>query len=199
MPICCGVCNVAVTIFKIQMPIYEFFCPANRRIYSFFARSLRHADAVPRCPDNPRWKMEKLISGFAITGRAKEKSADAMGGDDMDDPKMEAAMNEMEREFGHVADTDNPDPRMLARMMRRMGEISGQKIPAQMDEVIARLEKGEDPDKLESEYGDVFDAMDNAEDAGGGEDADVKTKLKARRARRVTRDPKLYEMSEFCD
>lgn len=181
------------------MPIYEFFCPSNRRIYSFFARSLRHSEAVPRCPDNPKWKMEKLISGFAITGRAKEKTADAAGGDGMDDPKMEAAMNEMEREFGHVADTDNPDPRMLARMMRRMGEISGQKMPAQMDEVIARLEKGEDPDKLESEYGDVFDAMDNAEDVGGGVDADVKTKLKARRARRVTRDPKLYEMSEFCE
>jgi hypothetical protein len=178
------------------MPIYEFFCPGNRRIYSFFARSLSFADKVPRCPDNPKWKLEKMISGFAVTGRAKEKTADAPGGDDLDDAKMEAAMGEMEREFGHVAESANPDPRALAKMMRRMGEISGQKMPAQMDEVIARLEKGEDPDKLEAEYGDVFDAMDNADDAGTG---DKKTKSKTRRARRVTRDPKLYEMSEFCE
>jgi hypothetical protein len=178
------------------MPIYEFFCHNNRRIYSFFARSLRFADKAPRCPDNPKWKLEKMISGFAVTGRAKEKTADAPGGDDFDDAKMEAAMGEMEREFGHVAESDNPDPRALAKMMRRMGEISGQKMPAQMDEVIARLEKGEDPDKLVAEYGDVFDAMDGADDAGAG---DEKSKVKARRARRVTRDPKLYEMSEFCE
>jgi hypothetical protein len=176
------------------MPIYEFFCTDNRRIYSFFARSLRLADRVPRCPDNPKWRMEKMISGFAITGRATEKTADAPGGDP-DDAKMEAAMGEMEREFGHIADNDNPDPRALAKMMRRMGEISGQKMPAQMDEVIARLEKGEDPDRLEAEYGDVFDAMDGADDAGG----DDRARTKARRARRVTRDPKLHDMSEFCE
>ena len=66
------------------MPIYEYFCPNNRRIYSFFARSLRYADKVPRCPDNPKWKMEKMLSGFAITGRAREESA-SPGGDDLDD------------------------------------------------------------------------------------------------------------------
>ncbi len=177
------------------MPIYEFFCPSNRRIYSFLARSLRFADAVPRCPDNAKWTLEKMISGFAITGRAKEK-AGAPGADDFDDAKMEAAMGEMEREFGHVAESDNPDPRALAKMMRRMGELSGQKLPAQMDEVIARLEKGEDPDKLEAEYGDVFDAMDSADEATAGGDT---KKVRARRARRITRDPKLYDMSEFCE
>ena len=177
------------------MPIYEFLCTSNRRIYSFFARSMRFAEMLPRCPDNPKWTMEKMISGFAITGRAKEKTAEAPGGD-FDDAKMEAAMGEMEREFGHVAESDNPDPRALAKMMRRMGELSGAKMPAQMDEVIARLEKGEDPEKLEADYGDVFDAMDNADDAAGG---DERTKVKARRARRVTRDPKLYDMAEFCE
>jgi hypothetical protein len=176
------------------MPIYEFFCPDNRRIYSFFARSLRFADRVPRCPDNPKWKLEKMISGFAITGAAREKPADAPDGDD--DAKMEAAMGEMEREFGHIAESDNPDPRALAKMMRRMGELSGQKLPAQMDEVIARLEKGEDPDKLETEYGDVFDAMDGADDPGAG---DGKMRQKARAAKQITRDPKLHEMSEFCE
>ena len=177
------------------MPIYEFFCQSNRRIYSFFARSLRFSDLLPRCPDNPKWTLEKMISGFAITGRAKEK-ADAPGGDDFDESKMEAAMGEMEREFGHVAESENPDPRALAKMMRRMGELSGQKLPAQMDEVIARLEKGEDPDKLEADYGDVFDAMDAAGDEGAGRDS---SKVKTRRVRRITRDPTLYDMSEFCE
>ena len=181
------------------MPIYEYFCPDNRRIYSFFARSLRYADKIPRCPDNPKWKMEKMLSGFAITGRAKEESADPAGGDDMDDAKMEAAMNAMEREFGSVADSDNPDPRALAAMMRRMGEITGQKMPEEMNEVIARLEKGEDPDKLEEEYGDVFEKMDGMGDEGGDAEGGSEARAKLRRKRRITRDPKLYEMSEFVD
>lgn len=42
-------------------------------IYSFFARSLRFVG-------NPRWKMEKMISGFAIT-QNEEKTADTTGGD----------------------------------------------------------------------------------------------------------------------
>ena len=179
------------------MPIYVFFCPSNRRIYSFFARSIRYSDMQPRCPDNPKWKMEKMISGFAITGRAKEKSRDVPGMDDFDDAKLESAMGDMEREFGGLGDTDNPDPRAMARMMRRMGEISGQKLPAEMNEVIARLEKGEDPDKLEAEYGDVFDAMDEPtgpDEASGG----LETRIRARK-KRVTRDPKLYEMGDYCD
>ncbi|MEQ1854380.1 MAG: FmdB family transcriptional regulator, partial [Chthoniobacteraceae bacterium] len=89
------------------MPIYEFFCPDNRRIYSFFARSLRFADRVPRCPDNQKWRLEKMISGFAITGAAKDKPVDEPGGED--DAKMEAAMGAMEKEFGHIAESDNPD------------------------------------------------------------------------------------------
>jgi hypothetical protein len=180
------------------MPIYEYFCPNNRRIYSFFARSLRYADKVPRCPDNPKWPMQKMMSGFAITGKAKEQSADA-GGDDMDDSRMEAAMDAMEREFGSVVDSDNPDPRALAKMMRRMGELTGQKMPEQMDEVIARLEKGEDPDKLEEEYGDVFDKMDEMGGDDAGAEGGPEGRTKARRKKRITRDPTLYEMSEFVD
>lgn len=181
------------------MPIYEFFCPSNRRIYSFFARSIRYSDLQPRCPDNPKWKMEKMVSGFAITGRAKEKSPDMPGMDDFDDAKLEAAMGDMEREFGGVGDTDNPDPRAMARMMRRMGEISGQKMPAEMDEVITRLEKGEDPDKLEEEYSHVFDAMEAEPEATGDGSADMKTRIRARMKKRVTRDPKFYEMGDYCD
>lgn len=167
------------------MPIYEFFCPNNRRIYSFFARSLRMADKVPRCPDNPKWKMEKMLSSFAVTGNAKEPSEAG------DDASMDAAMDVMEREFGSIADTDNPDPKTIARMMRRMGELTGGKMPAQMEEMIARMEKGEDPDKLDEEYGDVMD------DFGGSDEPDGKRGISRRR--KISRDPGMYEMSEWVD
>jgi hypothetical protein len=56
------------------MPIYEFYSPDTNRIYSFFARSLAQGQLTPRCPDNPKARMERMISRFAVTGRAKEKS-----------------------------------------------------------------------------------------------------------------------------
>ena len=179
------------------MPIYEFFCPRNRRIYSFFARRLSYADKKPRCPDNPKWDMEKMISGFAITGRAKEKKDPPTGSDAMDDPRMEQAMAEMEREFSSIGDTDNPDPRVLARMMRKMADLGGDRVPPAMQEMIERLEKGEDPEKLEAEYGDAMDDFD----AGMGdspEEQKISATLRKRR-KKITRDPKLYEMAEYCD
>ncbi len=174
------------------MPIYEFFCPQNQRIYSFFARSLRYASLVPRCPENAKWKLEKTLSSFAVTGTAKEPGSD--GGADFQDGKMDAAMEAMEKEFGALGESANPDPRALAKMMRRMGELSGEKLPVQMDEVISRLEKGEDPEKLEAEYGDVFKAMDAEESPGGG---DPDGRRRTKRKPRITRDPTLYEMADF--
>lgn len=185
------------------MPIYEFYCPDNNRIYSFFARSLAYAGKLPRCPDNPKFKMERLLSKFAITGRAKEKTEAHAGGPDMDDPRMEAALAEMEREFGGM-DTENPDPRQLGRMMRKMTALSGEKMPGQMDEMIRRMEAGEDMEKLESEYGNVMDEMESPESGLGAEGgksssgASLKDRLRAFRKRPI-RDETLYEMSEYVD
>jgi len=176
------------------MPIYEFYCPDNRRIYSFFARSLRYSSLVPRCPDNPKFRMEQMISKFAVTGRAKEPSALPEGGGP-DDARMEAAMAEMEREFGGM-DSDNPDPRQLARMMRMMTGLTGEKTPPQMEEMIRRMEAGEDPEKLENEFGDLMDDVEGAEAAG--ETPGAASAVKKFR-KRVTRDPVLYEMGDFVE
>jgi len=178
------------------MPIYEFYCPDNHKIYSFFARSLAYSDRTPRCPDGPKLRMERMISKFAITGRAKEKP-DLPGGADLDDPKMEAMMASMEREFGNM-DTENPDPKMMARMMRKMSELGGKEVPAEMNEMIRRMEAGEDPEKLDEEFGDALEGFDPMGDDAppGGAAENLKARLRALR-RQPQRDPVLYEMSEF--
>ena len=94
-----------------------------------------------------------------------------------------------------IGESDNPDPRLHARMMRRMTDLAGEKVPAEMKEMIARLEKGEDPEKLEAEYGDAMEGMDDLMGDTPEEKA-VAATLRRRRAR-ITRDPTLYEMSEF--
>jgi hypothetical protein len=84
----------------------------------------------------------------------------------------------------------------MGKMMRRMMEASGQKLPGEMGEMLQRLEKGENPDKLEEEYGDVMEKMDGMEGAGDGKKEDLKMRLRKRLPAR--RDPKLYEWEEFC-
>lgn len=178
------------------MPIYEFYCPDNHRIYSFFARSLAYAGKTPRCPDDPKHKMERMMSSFAVTGRAKEKP-ELPPGAEMDESRMDAMMAQMEREIGTL-DEENPNPRQLAHLMRKMTEITGEKMPQEMNEMIRRLEAGEDPEKIEEEMGGIMGDDGTPEGAPGESTEESKMKARLRRlTRQPQRDPILYEMSEF--
>jgi hypothetical protein len=177
------------------MPIYEYYSPDTHKIYSFYARSSADKDTVPRCPDDPLAGMQKVMSGFAVTGRAKEGGDP--GDDDLDDPRMEAAMAEMEREMAGM-DEENPDPRQMGRLMRKMADMTGERMPAVMEEMVGRLEAGEDPDKIEEEYGDIPELEDfgnglNME--GDGWDGPANSML--RRLRGPVRDTQLYELRDF--
>lgn len=174
------------------MPIYEYFSPDTNKIYSFFARSLSAAASIPRCPDNPKARMERVLSRFAVTGRAKEKTDE-----NPSDPRMEKMMAEMEREMSSM-DDQNPDPRQLGRLMRKMTEATGQKVPAEMEQMLRRLESGEDPEKLEEEFGESLDGLGDESFGGDPESADFSSSIKAvLKKRRPSRDPKLYELRDF--
>ncbi|MCW5548008.1 MAG: FmdB family transcriptional regulator [Opitutaceae bacterium] len=133
------------------MPIYEYYCPVHHTVYQFYAKTLAQGRTTPRCPDDPAHTLVKLLSSFAVTSagnRGEPPAADNDGA--AEDPRMEAAMGAMEREFSHV---DENDPRAMARMMRRMAELTGEPIDGQMEEVVRKLEEGADPDSLEEELG----------------------------------------------
>lgn len=184
------------------MPIYEYYCPDNNRIYQFFAKTLAQGRTIPRCPDNPSYRMMKIMSPFAVSRKGKgaaEPGDDKAGGPeggDADDPKMEAAMSAMEREFSNV---DENDPRAMGRMMRRMAELTGEKIEGEMEEVVRKLEEGADPESLEEQLG--------GEEPPGGGDPDGEEGMSGpekpadpreprsrfRRRGPPTRDPKLYD------
>lgn len=171
------------------MPIYEFYSPDTNKVYSFFARSLAYGEKLPRCPDKPGARMERMVSRFAVTGRATEKKDSPP---DAADPRMDRVMAEMESEMAGI-DESNPDPRALGRMMRKMTEATGQAMPREMEQMIRRLESGEDPEKLEEEFGDAFENMDMPGEETSGEE----TGGPRPRVRRPVRDPALYEMADF--
>lgn len=176
------------------MPIYEFFCPENNTTYSFLAKSLSYGDKTPRCPENPSYSMQKKVSGFAFIGQAKDPAdSDPMEG--VDDAKMEKVMAELERDMAGM-DEENPDPKQLAHVMRKMTALTGEKMPGEMEEMIGRLEAGEDPEALEAEFGDALDDFDGLDSGEGveGRIRGLRNRLQASR-----RDPNLYDFSEYCD
>ncbi len=174
------------------MPILEFYCPDNHTHYQFFARGPLPSGATPRCPDNPAFRMERRFSAFAVTGVSKksEGSSDD-NGPDLDDPRLASAMAELERDMQGL-DDEHPDPRRLAHLMRRMSDLTGEQLPGPLREMVARLEKGEDPDTLEAEYADALEAFDPADP-----NADPGTPSTASRPRAPRNDPKLYELREY--
>ena len=150
------------------MPIYEYLCPACNRVFSFMAKSFAETQAkAPTCPKCGGQKLRKMMSSFSVTG-ASRKSSPAAGeggdaGDDMlDDPRVEREMNKLMQQAESL---DENDPRQLGHLMRKMSEITGEQMDPEMEEAVRRLEKGEDPDKIEEQMGDVFG--DEEEGMGG--------------------------------
>jgi hypothetical protein len=181
------------------MPIYEYYCPQNHTVYQFYAKTLAQGKTVPKCPDNPRFKLQKMMSTFAVTsgGRSDEvPPAATPAGGESEDARMEAAMGAMEQEFSSV---DENDPRAMGRMMRRMSEMTGEKIDGEMEEVVRKLEEGADPESLEEQLGGGPEGdaeRDGTESGMAGmkpkEQREARARLKARRGP-ARRDPKLYD------
>jgi len=154
------------------MPIYEFACPKCRKIFNFLSKRV-NPDRLPVCPKCGNKKLKKEISRFAMSKGLKASTApvgDEAGGPpmpDTDDPRMERAMMEMERDMEHL---DENNPKHMAHMMRKMKDLMPPgTMPKEMDIAIKRLEAGEDPEKIEADMGDVLgDLMGGPESEGGG-------------------------------
>jgi len=171
------------------MPIYEYRCQSCGRKQSVFFRSLAAAAAgEARCERCGSRRMARLVSRVRVLrggGAEAGASDDAM----LDD----------------LAGLDENNPRELGRVMRKMAAESGEDMGPEFDEVVGRLERGEDPEKIEQSMGDVFGAgMEGPGDVGlddrsgsdspppstgEGEEAKGKAAAKAKRTIAVPRHP----------
>ena len=146
-----------------KMPIYEYACPDCRRIFSFLAKRLK-PKRKPVCPKCGNQKLEKEVSRFSALRGSAEPGSGA-DGPDLDSPKMERLMREMERDMGNL---DENNPKHMAHMMRKMqAALPAEMMPKEMNEAIRRLESGEDPEKIEEDMGEVFDELMGGGGGGG--------------------------------
>ncbi len=153
------------------MPIYEYACPKCRVIFNFLSKRLKPGRS-PACPKCGNRKMAKQVSRFALSRRLKEPAAKTQseGSEgpmpDLDDPRVEHAMMELERDMEHL---DENNPKHMAHMMRKMKDLMPPgSVPKELDVAIKRLEAGEDPDKIEEDMGDLLGDFMGGEEGGPG-------------------------------
>lgn len=161
------------------MPIYEFYCEDCNTIFSFFSRRI-NTTARPTCPKCGRVELTRQMSVFSAIGRAKEESDQVMP--DFDEAAMERALAGLAREAENL---NEEDPRQMAGLMRKFSERTGLHLGEGMEEALARLEAGEDPEQVEQEMGDVLE---------GDEPFAQMVKKGRSRARGPFRDETLYEL-----
>lgn len=132
------------------MPIYEFYCQECNTIFNFFSKKI-NTTKVPFCPKCENARLNRQVSIFAVTGKAKENAET----DDfvLDENKMEKAMQLIARESENI---NEDDPRQAAQLMRKLSNMTGLELGPGMAQALDRMEKGEDPDQLEAEMGDML-------------------------------------------
>jgi putative FmdB family regulatory protein len=113
------------------VPIYEYTCQDCRRRVSLLWRSFADANSreavCPRCGGK---HLTRLISRVSVV-RSEESRMDSLA-----DP-------------GDMSGLDENDPKSLARFMRKMAGETGEDLGPEFEEVIGRLEAGEDPESIE--------------------------------------------------
>lgn len=136
------------------MPIYEFYCSDCHTIYSFFSPRV-NTGKKPVCPKCAKPDLSRQVSIFAVSkGRTEDENGDLP---DIDESKMERALQMMEQEAGRL---DEDDPKQAARLMKKLCDSAGMDMGPGMEEAMRRLESGEDPDQIEAELGDVLENED---------------------------------------
>lgn len=172
------------------MPIYEFYCGPCHTVYSFLSRRMQVPDKAT-CPKCGCKKLEKKVSRFAISKGLVEGSAsgDADPFANLDESKLEELMSEMAPSMQD--DSSQEDPKQMARLMKRMFELSGSEPTGAMLEAMKRMEAGEDPDAIDDDLGA---AIDEQTDPFSPASSTSKRSSLRRILQAPNIDPELYEL-----
>jgi len=131
----------------MRMPVYEYLCQScGRRFSRFFWRIADSEGTQCRCGSA---NLEQLVSRVA-TVRSEESRLETMA-----DPSR-------------WGDLDENDPKSMARMMKQMGGELGEDLGPEFNEMVDRLESGEDPESIERSLGTGEGGEGGEGGTGGG-------------------------------
>ena len=113
------------------MPTYDYFCDHCKGLISIFWRSIKEAqEQEANCPKCGNQNLERRVSPFRHLRCGKGSL-----------PIRESDLQALEQE----------DPKAMARLFRQMSKEMGEPMEAPLEEVVDRLEKGDEPEEIEKE------------------------------------------------
>jgi hypothetical protein len=113
-----------------------------------------NTEKIPDCPVCKNVKLIRQVSLFAAVSGSKGESETEPGMPSFDESKMERAMAMLESEGSRI---DENDPKQAARFMRKLTEAAGISMGSGMEDALARMERGEDPETIEQEMGNAME------------------------------------------
>ena len=129
------------------MPVYEYRCGNCQQRVGIFQTYADYGKKQVACPNCGSKKLTRLITRVRIA-----KSEDA---------RLEAMADPSS--FG---DLDENDPKSMAKFMKKMGSEMGEDLGPEFNEVVDRLESGEDPESIEKSMPELGAGGDGGGDLG---------------------------------
>ncbi len=138
--------RIPLFLYNPDMPLYDYSCLDCGKRFDVFLTYAEYGTRPVACPacgsKNVRQRMPRVR-----VAKSEESRMDSLASD-FSDPSALAGIED--------------DPQAMGRMMRKMGKELGEEMPPEFDDVVARLEKGQSPEEIESALPDL----------GGGEMGD---------------------------
>lgn len=126
------------------MPTYDYHCQTCKVRFDRFLTYAEYGHHKVTCPSCGSDQVQRRI------GRIRIAKSEDRRIEDMVDPTQLAGIEE--------------DPKALGRLMRKMGDEMGEDAGPEFDEVVSRLEKGEDPEQIERDIPDLGGGISEFDD-----------------------------------
>ena len=126
------------------MPSYEYHCNACHKRFEVFMTYANYGYQKITCPACGSADIRRRIS------RVRIAKSDDNRLEDMVDPSQLAGLED--------------DPKALGSLMRKMGDELGEDVGPEFDEVVSRLEKGQDPEQIERDMPELGDDLGASDD-----------------------------------
>ncbi len=117
------------------MPIYQYRCLNCKKRFEIFLSYKEYGVKVVSCPHCSSDQVQRRLGRIRIA-KSEESRMDNL----TDVSNLEGLEN---------------DPRALGRMMRKMSNEMGEEVGPEFDEVVDRLEAGQNPEDIEKAIPDL--------------------------------------------
>jgi putative FmdB family regulatory protein len=134
------------------MPIYEYRCNSCKRRVDIFVQGFS-APVDPRCSSCGSKELSRIYSGFAVRRSKHDRS---VYDDILSDSKLTRGLM-------------RNDPRALAEWTRRMSRAADEVVTPESQEIMDRLDKGEDISGIVEEMRKSY-FTEESEPAAAGEE-----------------------------